>query len=319
MKLNQLIEVLPADMGNLPFGVIHAANETRFESSHLSEAVTTFATGIIDRENLGAELDIIAPRVIAPRRFEYRTASNSEEFLSETDDVRAIGANFKRVESRGGVVDSKTLNKGLTIRLDRDGEGALPGAVERAAGRLTCRLFRNDLKRAVALLIASAANTNKTWNTSVDPDTQLIDLVDGSGDKRGINPNTILFGTAAWTKRIASLAGSDKAGAGAKILWTPEQLAAWLGVDKIVKPAARYQSSASAKSKILGSYVIAYYAEMDAGLDSPTNMARFVTPSSTGDVAVYVQEFPKYIDVTVEHYSNVVAPSTVGIDMYTIA
>lgn len=317
--MNHQIEILPVDSGNNQFGVIHAANETRFDSSHLSEPLTTFATGIIDRENLGEVLNLIAPRIVAPRRFEYRTASTSEEFLSESDDVREIGAAFKRVETRGGDVNARTQNKGLTIRLDRDGEGALPGAAERAAARLTRRLFRNDLRRAVALVVASATNVAKTWNTSADPDAQLLDLVELSGDKRGINPNVILMGTAAWSKRIASLSGNDKAGAMAKILWTPEQLAAWLGVDRIIKPAARYQSAASTKSKIVGSYAIAYYAEQDAGLDSATNMARFVTPTDAGDVRVFVEEFPKYIDVTVEHYSLVAAPSTLGIDGYTVS
>jgi hypothetical protein len=312
-------EIIPLDTGNLPFGVIHASNETRFDSSHLSEPLTTFATGVIDRENLGEVLNLIAPRIVAPRRFEYRTASSSEDFLSETDDVREIGASFKRIETRGDTVNAKTQNKGLTIRLDRDGEGALPGAAERAAGRLTRRLFRNDLRRAVALVVASAATTAKTWNTSADPDTQLLDLVEASGDKRGINPNVILMGTAAWVKRIASLSGNDKAGAMAKILWTPEQLASWLGIDRIIKPSARYQVTAAAKSKIVGSYAIAYYAEQDAGLDSPTNMARFVTPTDAGDVRVYVEEFPKYIDVSVEHYSLVAAPSTLGIDGLTIS
>jgi hypothetical protein len=98
-----------------------------------------------------------------------------------------------------------------------------------------------------------------------------------------------------------------------------EQLADWIGVDQIVKPKVRYQSTQTAKAKVVGSVVIAYYADMDAGLDSPTNMARFVTPTDSGDVRIYVQDFPKFIEVSAEQYSLVAAPSTLGIVGHNIA
>jgi hypothetical protein len=48
-------------------------------------------------------------------------------------------------------------------------------------------------------------------------------------------------------------------------------------------------------------------------------MARFVTPTGAGDVQVYLVDKPKFIEVTVEHYSLVAAPSTLGIEMYTVS
>ncbi len=318
--MNPIIQLLPVDtMGAINSGVIHAANEGRFDSAHARQELTTFATGLVSQENLEAELNLLASRIPAPRRFSYRTASNAEEFLSETDDVRAIGAQFKQVEARGGEVNAATQNKGLMIRLDKDGEGGLPNAAERAAARLTRRLFRNDLVRLISVLIAAAGNTAKTWNTSGDPDVDLVSLIDGSGDKRGIDPNMLLVGTAAWTKRFAALCGSDKAGAMLKATYSPEQVAALLGIERLHRCNVRKQVSASAKSKVLGSYAIAYYVEQNAGLDSATNLARFVTPTAAGDLAVYVDEKPKFIDVTVEHYSLIAAPSTLGVDMYTVS
>jgi hypothetical protein len=55
------------------------------------------------------------------------------------------------------------------------------------------------------------------------------------------------------------------------------------------------------------------------GKDDPSNVKRFWTPTSAGVVAVYREEFPKYVDITVEHYSNIVVTSTLGIEMLTIS
>lgn len=318
--MNSNYDILPADAGDgNKAGVIHAANEARFAASHLSEPLTTFASGVLDTENLGALLDELAPRVDAPRRFEYRRADSDEDFLTESDDVRAIDAPFKRVQSRGSVVNARTENKGLTIRLDKDGEGALPNAAERAAARLTRRIYRNDLVRAVNLLTAAAANTDRTWNTTSDPDVDLLDLVDASGDARGINPNTVYLDSAAWSTRIAALSGSKGAGAFAKMLWTPEQLAGWLGVDRVIRTNLRIKSvGEAAKKRLSRGAVVAYYADRNPGLDSPTNLARFVTPADAGDVRVYIEDHPKYVDISVEHYSLVATPSTLGVVKYTV-
>lgn len=319
--MNNLFEHIPVDAGdaNAP-GVIHASNEARFSGSHLSEPLTTFASGVLDRENLREALDQIAPPIDAPRRFEYRKADSDEDFLSESDDVRAIDAPFKRVQTRGSVVNARTENKGLTIRLDKDGEGALPNAAERAAARLVRRVLRNDLVRAVNLLVSSASNTGKTWSTSVDPDVDLLDLVNASGDARGINANVLYMDYGAWSTRIASLSGSKSSCAFAKLLWTPEQLAGWLGVERIIRTDVRVKpAGAAAKQRLSNGYVVAYYADRNPGLDSPTNLARFVTPTDGGDVRVYVEDHPKFIDVSVEHYSLVATPSTLGVLKYTIA
>lgn len=182
MKSPKIIEAvnelfLPADAGEEnQSGVIYAANEARFTATNYSEPLTQYTVGWRDPENLDALLDSIAPSVPVGRRFEFKKATNAEAFLSETDDVRAIGANFKRVEYTGSTVNEKTLNKGLTIRLDKD-DMLDEMEEERATGRLMQRLSRNELRRALALIDAGATNVAEVWAATDNPDKDLRDAL----------------------------------------------------------------------------------------------------------------------------------------------
>lgn len=314
---------LGLDNGSQERGVICAANEARFTAAHFSEPLTTYAVGWKDLENLQAELDTIAPRVDVGRRFEFKSATNADEFLSESDDIRAIGSEFKRVEFKGSSVNQKTLNKGLTVRLDRDEDLTIPGAEERAVGRLWNRLLRNDLRRAYALIIAAASNSAKTWDTTAlkDPDQDVMTDLDTGGDARGIDSNLVIYGKTAWLKRMLSHRAQTVAGGvSSASIKSAEELAALLGVDKVVISKARYQSTASAKAKAIGgAYVLMYYASQQNDKDDPSNVKRFVTPTESGLVRVYREEHAKYVDVSVEHYSNIVITSTLGVRMFTIS
>ena len=42
------------------------------------------------------------------------------EIEADSEDVRNVGGDFKRLEVKGEIVQEKTLNKGLTIRIDND-------------------------------------------------------------------------------------------------------------------------------------------------------------------------------------------------------
>src|SRR4051812_7605082 len=86
------------DNGAIQPGEVYLANESRFNAAFFSEPLTVYATGWRDPNNLEALLDFLAPPVQVGRRFEYKKADNTEAFLSEADDQRAIGADFKRVE-----------------------------------------------------------------------------------------------------------------------------------------------------------------------------------------------------------------------------
>jgi hypothetical protein len=313
-------EPLGVDDNRQGRGTICLANEARFTAANFSEPLTAFAQGWKDPENLEAQLDVIAPPVTVGRRFEYKSAVNAEAFLSEADDIRAIGSPFKRVEYKGSSVNQKTLNKGLTIRLDND-EMLVPNSRENAVALLRARLIRNDLRRAVAGLVAGATNTAKTWDTTAlkDPDADVLaDLITG-GDDRGIESNQVVYGQTAWQKRALSHRAQTSAGGFASAAMNEAALAAILGVDRVVVCKARYQSGAATKTKIVGAYVLMYYVSPSAMLDDPSNIKRFVTPTESGPIRVYVEEHAKYVDVSVEHYSNVVVTSTLGLRMFTIS
>lgn len=311
---------LPKDMGpnNQP-RQIHLANEERFTAAYFSEPLTAYAVGWVDPSNTQETLDAVAPPLEVSRRFEFKNATNSESFLSETDDVRAIGSPFKRVEFKGSSTNEKTYNKGLTYRLDHD--DAVAGTEERIVASLLSRLNRNDLRRAVALLIAAASNSAKTWDDTdgKDPDYDVLADLDTGGDARGMDSNLVVYGRSAWVKRLLSLRAQNLAGQANSSTLTHDQVAQFLGVDKVMQVKERYQSTASAKAKVLASYVLMYYALQNLMKDDPSNIKQFWTPTASGRFRVYREEHAKYTDISVEHYSNIVITSTLGIRMFTVS
>ncbi len=295
-----------------------AANESRFDQAHYSEALTAFTVGWNDPENLRGLLDFIAPPVPVGRRFEFKRASNAEAFYSETDDVRAIGSPFKRVEYTGETVDSKTLNKGLTMRVDHD-EAVGEDWQERYVQVLLQRLYRNELRRAIAALDAAANSTNATWDSDANPDADLRAALIRGANGAGLRPNRVLFGESAWDIRASAYEGQLTAGAQGAVVLTPEALALKMFVDDVRVISARYQSTASVKAAIGTSSVYTFFAQEALSKDEPSNLKRFVTLSDNGQFRVYVEESAKFTDLTVEHYSTVVATSDLGIEELAVS
>jgi hypothetical protein len=98
-------------------------------------------------------------------------------------------------------------------------------------------------------------------------------------------------------------------------------LAQLLGVDQVIVSRERYQSSASAKTQIVANKVIIYMAYPGVGKDDPSDIKRFVSAVDGGGfLRVYVQRMnAKSTDITVEHYSNLVTPDTLGIQQLTVS
>ncbi|MHB1309169.1 MAG: hypothetical protein ACYDC1_24790 [Limisphaerales bacterium] len=322
MKLNPILGyndlILPVDLGANanPPGVICAANEARFTSTYFSEPLTAYTVGWQDPENLEAILDELFPSIEVPRRFEWKKSENAQEFLSETDDIRAIGSPFKRVETAGTSVTDKTVNKGLTQRVDHD---EVVGAdwKERTVQRLLQRLRRNDLRRGVALVDTAATNAAKTWGSTSNPDGDMRAALKLGADATGIRPTRVVFGEAAWDLRADAYEVQNTPYAGRAAGMTPEELGRKLMVDRVAIIKARYQSSASAKTAVVPSVVYAYLAEQGAQKDDPSNVKRFYTPTDAGRYKVYVQEYEKFTDISVEHYSNLIITGTTGIRKIT--
>ena len=300
---------------------IEMANAQSFDNTHFSEPLTVYAQGLRDMADLDAELDFLAPEVRVGRRFEFRKADAKADFMTDTDDVRESGSDFKVVSYSGEIVQSRTYNKGLTTSIDADDVDDLALEEQTRTALLLRRIKRNDLRRAVTGLLASATNSGKTWGSNTDPDADLMQLCDAAADASGLVPNRIYCGKSAWTKRFMALRASDKAGGFAGAGLTPEQLAALLGLERLMISRAYYQASGTAKAAVTGSYVVAFFALAGLSREDPSHAKRFVSLCADGArYRVYRQEKgPKLVQITVEHYSNIVVTGTAGLQKLTIA
>jgi hypothetical protein len=316
--------ILPASaITSLKHDQICLANETRFNESYFNEPLTTYAVGWRDPNNIEQTLEFFAPAVPVSRRFTYKEHKNAEEFLSDTDDTRAIGAEFKRVEFTGAETEAKTDNKGLTIRVDMDQVKETPNWRELYTGRLIRRCYRSELRRAITLLSAAATNVAKTWDTTAgkDPDNDVqADLVTGS-TARGIMSNRIGYGETAWVKRALAHRAQNTAGGMSSAGMTAQQVAGLLGVDQVLVSRERYQTSATAKAEIVSNLVLMFYAVAGALAEDPANIKRFISPVEGGGyLRVYEQQMTaKLIDITVEYYSLIKITSTLGIRKFTVS
>ena len=325
-QLLRAIELLDYDAkftGRESPGEVCAANASLFTEGTFSEPLTTYAVGFRDPENIDAALEFFAPRVQTSRRFEYATASSDEEFFSDnTDDLRAIGADFPEVEYTSTKVQAKTLNRGLSITVDLD-QVSGPGWRENVTAKLLRRLKRNALRRAITLLSAAATNTAKTWDTTAgkDPDQDVIAELVTAGDISGVKPTRVGYGDTSWSKRALAHRAQSTAGGFASASLTEDALASLLGVDSVLHCKARYTSGASTKTQIVNNLVLMFSAMSGADTEDASNIKRFVSPvEGGGDVRVYEQQLTaKLVRITVEHYELIKITSTLGIRQFTVS
>lgn len=318
MKTSILTSPILVDAGvNNVSGQVYASNASRFGATFYSEPLTAYTVGWRDPENIEALLERVAPAVDVGRRFEFKKADNSEAFLSETDDVRAIGSAFKRVEYSGTSVNEKTQNKGLTTRVDKDDEVG-DGWREKYVASLMQRLVRNELRRAIAVIDAAATNVVKVWGSTANADADFRAQLRAAKNIGGIRPNQALIGGAAWDLRADSYEAQNTPHSGRRATMTPEQFAASLMIASAIVSEAVYTAGVGAKSDIVGSIALLYFAMSGLMKDDPSNVKRFTSPTAQGGrTAVYIEEHPKYTDISVEHYSNIVITSTLGIRKIT--
>lgn len=326
MKFHPLISLgneapIAQDRADLPTGMMALANESRFVAANYSEALTQFTVGYRDPENLLAAVDYIAPPVAVGRRFEWKKADNTQAFLTETDDERAIGAGFKKVEYSGSTALGKTVNRGLTYTLDMDEDG---GAVteESIVAMLQQRIIRNKYRRAITALLGLSAGSSSTWNTSALPDELMKAALATAQLDSGLFPNRGLIGLVAWNLRSAGLAAQNNAGAYAALAKTPTEVAGNLMLDDLRVDKALYQSTTTAKARIVGSNFIGFTARDGLSKDDPSNLKQFYTPSAGGRFRVYRKSTgpaDKFVEITVEHYESIIGTSTLGVARLNIS
>lgn len=315
---------LPQDNGNPQPGIACMANASRFTEAHFSEPLTTFATGWRDMEGLQDLLDFLCPPVEVPRKFEYVQFVNADAFLTETDDVRAIGSDFKRVEYSQAKATSTTLNKGLTYRVDLDSVDQNTNWRERIVSQLQLRVLRNDVRRAAVLLAAAANAGTATWDTTAgkDPDQDMLTEVITATGIIGLPPTNVLIDLVAWAKRAKAHRAQNSAGGFGSANLTIEQVANLIGCQRGMVSRHQYQSGIASKTGVLGgALVLIYMANPAQSIDDPSNIKRFVTQTMGGTmVRVYEQQVSmKLVDITVEQYSRPLITSTLGIRKLTIS
>ncbi|MCE0484230.1 MAG: hypothetical protein LV479_08340 [Methylacidiphilales bacterium] len=296
-------------------------NDAAFSEQFFSEPLTTYATGWKDPEDNQALVAMIAPDVEVGRRFEFKQGINAEEFLTEADDVRAIGSEFKTVKYTGTTQNGKTLVKGLSYRMDREQFPDPVKAQNLIVGKLLRRCWRNEAVRAITLLVASGVNTNVTWSSgSPTPEIDVETANDAAQLLSGLYNNRILYAKDAWTKRRKGLAGGNYAGAYSGSKMTIDDVVADLGLDKGMVSKSVYQSTATAKARLFSNLVLSFYAQDGVDTEDPTNLKRFWTPTEAGPFQVYAQPVgSEFIDITVKYCSIITAVSTVGVAKLTVS
>lgn len=290
---------------NLNNGFVCAAND-RMSDSTFSEALTGFALGVRD-ENTQELLDFIAPSCRVGRRFEFRQQGEGALF-SDSDDARAVGADFKRISVTGDIVNSSTINRGLIVRIDNDER--YDGIEEEKTQAIILRLIRNEAIRAtIALKTAAGTPTSKSWltGTKTDPDSDLIDLIESVGDEMGMDANRLIFGSGAWNARFKVYRASNSAYAGGAARDGAAQIADMLGIEKLLRSKHRFETKQGKEKIVNSNYAMAFLGcdKPVEGLDASV-VKRFWTPTEGGGAfRVYREEKAKYVDIIVEHYSRI--------------
>ncbi len=307
------------------------ADTSRFTEAHFSEPLTAYSVGWRDPNNIEATLEFCAPKVNTGRRFEFAAFTNAEEFLTESDDVRHIYGDFKRVQYSSRKVPAITLNKGLTMRVDVDAMGeTIQNWRELYTGRLMRRLLRNELIRAINAMATAvtagvgAQAASGTWSAASgqDPDKDVRTLVDGVSDLVGFQINRALYGRKAttWRKNTYGQLNAP-AGYAGYISMNPSEIADSIGVDEMLVSKERYTGAPSAaKTQAVGANVWIFMAESGMTPEDPSAIKRFVSPTAGGTpFRVYEQQVnAKLYDLTVEHYSQIIVTAPIGVGRCTV-
>jgi hypothetical protein len=316
-----------------PGTMFSLGNEAQLTEETFVEPLTTFATGYRDPEDNRALVNYIAPDVQVGSIFEFKKHNNAQEFYTEADDVRAINAEFKRIEYSGQTAFQNTLNKGLGFRYDLDyvrnnGGGKTLETSEqfqqRIVEKILRRLWRNEAVRALTMSAATAVNTNKTWSSG-NPNP-MADLraarnltAYGAATSSGIMANRILWALDAWTTQQAAFEAQNNPLGYTNAGKTPQQIADALLISKGMVSKSVYQSAANAKALIQAGTIVLFQADDAADTEDPTNLKRFWSPTDSGPIRVYVYNHGKFVDVFVELYSRIVATSILGIQQLTVS
>jgi len=318
---------VPEDDGKFQHDRFVAVNDSLLTQATYSVPLTTYAVGYRDKAPLRELLQFLAPEVPVNRRFTYKAFNSADAFLSDedADDIRAPRGDFKTLqEAPSTEVSEYTRNRGLKIQVDED------QVVEQLNGvdwkqfytqRLIDRLARNKFRRALALAVAAANASSKTWGSSANADADVRAELRASADINGIRPNRVLYGETAWDLRLASYEAQLTAGSIGAVNRDEARLSAYLDVAGVMISSARYASSASAKTQIVGAKVLAFNAFDGMTKEDPSNLKTFISPVEGGGfVRVFERQVgTKLWEIAVEEYNITKLTASTGIRLLNIS
>jgi hypothetical protein len=303
---------------DLPHEGITTANASLFVQAHFSEPLTTYATGWRDPANLDALCEFLAPAVPGTgERYEYITYPNAEAFLSDVnadDDLRGINADFKTVDYTQSKATGTVPNRGLRIVLDWDRIKNQPNWQEFYTGMLMQRLKRNAARRKYALAIAAATDAPLVWDAAgvADPDYDLANQTQISGDASGITPNSALWGLGAQLLRLQTYGATNAAKAVAGRAMTVVQASQIAGLRGMLDES-RYQSGTT-KTRITGAKVLLFTSAPTSTVDPSNFKTAIANTQQGGRYAVYVRQLTvKQWEIVVECYEAEWCASTLGV------
>ena len=309
-------------------GQVFLANEGAVDNQFLSEALTQYSVGWKSPDGkLEATLRALTGEpIVVPKRFSFKKMDNAKAFASveNDEDVRAIGADFKRVTVQGTTVDSHTVSKGLTMRIDRDELNDNPQAEQDAVAYLKTVLLRGDIIRAFAGLNGAATGGNATTGTwtaaaKADADAEILAHLQTLADDSGLLPNRVFFGATAFAKRFTTMRASDAVAVSNGAALTPEQLAGLYAVDTVNVCNERYQTGSGKSTLVSNNVVLLFNAQGSGVKDDPSNIKRFVTKVAGSTDAVFREEHAAGVDVTVAHQSLIAITSGLGVGKITVS
>jgi hypothetical protein len=313
----------PVFSGGFQHDRIEEANASMFDTANLSEPLTAYTVGFRDESGLDEALEFFAPEVPVGMRFEYRTFDNVDDFETDADDARAVGADFTNVSEGGNLVQDKLVNRGLQICVDEDLMDGDPSWERRKVRKLLNRTKRNALIRAVALLIAGASgsNTAVTWDTTAgkDPDQDVEDMLAASMDSSGMMANRVGYGETARLRRKKSHRAQNNAGGDASARLNITDLATELGVDQVFFAKSRYGTGAT-KTRLMANLVLAFSAYNGVDEEDNSNIKRFYRLLDGQRYRVFKwRDGPKRWRIAVEHYERTRITTLLGLRSLTVS
>ena len=311
------------------FGDIVAVNAASAFASSLAQDISGYLAGLPSTDE-SALLDLIAPPVMTADFFQFAKADDLA-YLTEADDsdIRAVGANFKRIQFSGTTVTDGTVQKGLTQRVDHRtipmiNGSRVAGWENNVAAGLKNRLIRAEKMRALSVIDAAANNTAVNWTTNphtANPDGDIRKAAERGRIATGLPSTNVMIGSTAQQTRQDAYEAGARTNQGNHGDYTPQQIANYAQCRTgFIETGIKQSKKGATKVVTLGNVIYTYNAEKSPMVQDPSNIKRCWSPTLNGGMwMVFVQESAAWTDITVFHQSKVIIPISVGIEKLTIS